>query len=157
MKQRSFGVSASISVRVFAMRSPFLVGSVSVLDQNEGSSSTFLVFGRSLRDEVTLTGRVFLRPRSERRLFTHLPWGFWCRAFAMGSSVSGRVAYFCALNRNEGLFHPLILNCFMMESPYGSIVVFLPTRSERSLLWIAGRYSFRMGSPFSGQVLTIYS
>ena len=34
---------------------------------------------------------------------------------------------------------------------------FLLTRSERSLLWIAGRYSFRMGSPFSGQVITIWS
>ena len=44
-----------------------------------------------------------------------------------------------------------------MGSPYGSSVVFPPTRSERSLLWIAGRYSFRMGSPFSGQVLTIWS
>ena len=32
---------------------------------------------------------------------------------------------------------------------------FPPTRSKRSLLWIAGWYSFRMGSPFSGQILTI--
>ena len=30
-------------------------------------------FGRSLCDKVTLTGRVFLRPRSKRRLFAHLP------------------------------------------------------------------------------------
>ena len=81
----------------------------------------------------------------------------WCWTFAMWSPVSGRVAYFCALDRNEGFFHPPILNCFAMGSPYGSSVVFLPTRSERSLLWIAGRYSFRMGSPFSGQVLTIWS
>ena len=57
----------------FAMRSPFRVESVSVLDRNEGSSYSFLVFGGSLRDEVTLTVRVFLRPRSERRLFAHLP------------------------------------------------------------------------------------
>ena len=34
---------------------------------------------------------------------------------------------------------------------------FPPTRSKRSLLWIAGRYSFRMGSPFSGQILPICS
>ena len=73
MKQRSFGFSASLSLRVFAMRSPFRVESVSVLDQNEGSYYTFPVFGGSLRDEVTLTGRVFLRSRSERRLFAHLP------------------------------------------------------------------------------------
>ena len=155
MKQRSFGFSASISLWVFAMRSPFRVESVSVLDRNEGFSYTFLVFGRSLRDEVTLTGRVFLRPRSERRLLAP-SLRFWCWAFAMGSPVSGRVAYFCALDRNEGLFHPPILNCFAMGSPYGSSVVFLPTRSERSL-WISGRCSFRMGSPFSGQVLTIWS
>ena len=41
------------------MRSPCRVGSVSVLDRNEGSYYTFLVFGRSLRDGVTLLGRVF--------------------------------------------------------------------------------------------------
>ena len=73
VKQSSFGLSASVSHRVFAMRSPFGVESVSVLDGNEDSSSTFLVFGWSLRDEVTLSGRVCLRSRSERRLFSHLP------------------------------------------------------------------------------------
>ena len=41
------------------MRSTCQVGSVSVLDRNEGSYYTFLVFGRSLRDGVTLLGRVF--------------------------------------------------------------------------------------------------
>ena len=51
------------------MRSPFRVESVSVLDRNEDSSSTFLVFGWSLRDEVTLSGRVCLRSRSEQSLF----------------------------------------------------------------------------------------
>ena len=59
--QSSFGFCASVSLRVFAMRSPFRVESVSVLDRNEDSSSTFLVFGCSLRDEVTLSGRVCLR------------------------------------------------------------------------------------------------
>ena len=151
LKQRSFRFSASISLRVFVFRVGFC-----------------------------------LSPRSERKLFLHLPGVLvgafamrsplraeyfldldrnvdssrtfprvWCRAFAMGSPVSGRVAYFCALDWNEGLFHPSILHCFAMGSPYGSSVVFPPTRSERSLLWIAGRYSFRMGSPFSGQVLAI--
>ena len=56
VKQSSFGLSASVLHRVFAMRSPFRVESVSVLDRNEDSSSTFLVFGWSLRDEVTLSG-----------------------------------------------------------------------------------------------------
>ena len=50
----------------------------------------------------------------------------WCQAFSMGSPVSGRVAYFCALNRNEGFFHPSILRCFAMGSPSVLSVVFLP-------------------------------
>ena len=62
-----------VSRQVFAMGSPFRVESVSVLDRNEVSSSTFLVFGWSLRDGVTLSGRRCLRSRSERRLFAHLP------------------------------------------------------------------------------------
>ena len=51
------------------MGSPFWVESVSVPNQNEGSSSTFLVYGWSLRDGVTLSGRGCPRSRSERRLF----------------------------------------------------------------------------------------
>ena len=112
-------------VGLFAMRSPFRVTPVSVLGRNDGSYYTFLVSGRSLRDEVTFTGRVFLRSRSERRLFGIYP-RVWCQAFVMGSPVSGRVAYVCALGRNEGFFHPSILRCFAMGSPYGSSVVFLP-------------------------------
>ena len=69
----SFGFSASLSRRVFSMWSPLRVESVSVLYRSDDSSSTFLVFGWSLHDEVTLTGRVCLRSRSERRLFAHLP------------------------------------------------------------------------------------
>ena len=44
------------------------------------------------------------------------------KAFAMGSPVSGSVAYFCTLDRNERFFHPSILRCFAMGSPYGSSV-----------------------------------
>ena len=117
-------------------------------------------FALSLRDGVTLPGRVCLSPRSERRLFLHLPgvwlessrWGHpvgsgfvpdlgrnedflstfpggWCLAFAMGSPISGRVALFCALDRNEGFFHSSILSCFVMGSPCGSGVWFSHTRS----------------------------
>ena len=50
----------------------------------------------------------------------------WCRIFTMGSPISCRVAYFCALDRNEGFFYPFILSSFAMGSPYGSSVVFLP-------------------------------
>ena len=69
----SFGFSTSLSLRVFAMWPPFRVESVSVLDRNVGSSFTFLVFGWSLRAEVSLTGRVCLSSLSVRRLFAHLP------------------------------------------------------------------------------------
>ena len=65
LKRSSFGFSASS----FAMGSPFRVESVSVPDRNEGSSYTFLVYGWSLRDGVTLSGRGCPRSRSERRLF----------------------------------------------------------------------------------------
>ena len=44
----------------------------------------------------------------------------WCLAFAMGSPVSGRVALFCALDRNEAFFRSSILSCFTMGSPCGS-------------------------------------
>ena len=50
----------------------------------------------------------------------------WCQAFAMETPVSGRVAYSCTLYWNEGFFHPSILRCFAMGSPYGLSVVFLP-------------------------------
>ena len=65
--------SVRFSCQVFAIGSPFRVEPVSVLDRNEDSSSTFLVFGWSLRDGVTLSGRFCLRSRSERRLFALLP------------------------------------------------------------------------------------
>ena len=81
-------------------------------------------FALSLRDGVTLSGRVGVCPRSrsKRRLFGApslvvgvLPsrWGhpFW-------------VTHFCALGRNEGFFHSSILSCFAMGSPCGSSVWF---------------------------------
>ena len=49
----------------------------------------------------------------------------WRQAFAMGSPVSGRVALFCALDRNEGFIRSSILRCFAMGSPCGSCVFFL--------------------------------
>ena len=121
------------------------------------SSFGFLAssFALSLRDGVTLPGRVCLSPRSERRPFLHLPgvwleslrWGHpvgsgfvpdldrnedflrtfpggWCLAFALGSPISGRVALFCALDRNECFFRSSILSCFAMGSPCGSGVWF---------------------------------
>ena len=58
------------------MGSPFRVGSVSVLDRNEGSSSTFLVYGLSLRDGVTLLGRGLSQISIGRKtFFAHPPVG----------------------------------------------------------------------------------
>ena len=48
----------------------------------------------------------------------------WRQAFTMGTPVSGRVALFCALDRNEGFFRSFILRCFAMGSPCGSCVFF---------------------------------
>ena len=58
----------------------------------------------------------------------------WCRAFAMGSPVSGRVAHFCALDRNEGFFRSSILSCFAMGSPCGSSVFFSHSIVTKSAL-----------------------
>ena len=58
----------------------------------------------------------------------------WCRAFAMGPPVSGRVAHFCALDRNEGFFRSSILSCFAMGSPCGSSVFFSHSIVTKSAL-----------------------
>ena len=58
------------------MGSPFRVGSVSALDRNEGSSSTFLVYGLRLRDGVTLSGRGLSQISiGTKTFFAHLPGG----------------------------------------------------------------------------------
>ena len=48
----------------------------------------------------------------------------WCRAFAMGSPVSGRVACFCALDRNEGFFRSSILVASRCGHPTGRVWIF---------------------------------
>ena len=58
----------------------------------------------------------------------------WCRAFAMGSPVSGRVVHICALDRNEGFFRSSILSCFAMGSPCGSSVFFSHSIVTKSAL-----------------------
>ena len=121
------------SRQVFSMGSPFWVEPVSVLDRNEDSSSTFLVFGWSLRDGVTLSGRVVSDlDRNEDSLRT-FPCG-WRQAFAMGSPVSGRVALFCALDQNKGFFRSSILRCFVMGSPCRSCVFFSHSIVTKSTL-----------------------
>ena len=81
-------------------------------------------FALSLRDGVTLSGRGLSQFSIGTKTFWRTFPGGWCLAFAMGSPISGRVALFCALDRNEGLFQSSILSCFAMGSPYGSSVWF---------------------------------
>ena len=71
----SFWTSASgFRFKVFAMGSPFRVGSVSVLDRIEDSCSTFLVYASSLRDGVTLSGRGLFQISIETKTcLAHLP------------------------------------------------------------------------------------
>ena len=107
--------------------------SVSVLDRNEGSSSTFLVFGRSLRDEVTLTvecpqtstGKKTLRAPSLGFGAEPSRWGhpyrvvlrisvhsIGTKAYSIHLSLlasrwchpAGRVWFFLPLDRNEVFF-----------------------------------------------------
>ena len=55
------------------------------------------VFASSLRDGVTLPGRICLSPRSERRLFLHLP-GVWLESSRWGHPVGSILS---DLDRNE--------------------------------------------------------
>ena len=73
----------------------------------------------------------------------------------MGTPVSGRVAYFCALDRNEG-FCPSILSCFTMGSPYGLSVVFLPLDRNEVFGYLVCIPS-GWGHPVSGLNLTFWS
>ena len=109
------------------MGSPFRVEFVCVLDRNEGSSYTFLVFGPEPSQWGHPYGSSISQASIRMKTLLAPSLVFWCQAFAMGSPLLGRVAYFYALDRNEGLFNPPILDCFAMGSPYGPSVIFLPT------------------------------
>ena len=121
----SFGFSASLSSRVFAMWPPFRVESVSVLDWDEGSSSTFVVFGWSLSDEVTLTGRVCLRSRSGRRLRApSLGVGAEPSRWGHPSQIRWRLSAHSIGTMASSIHLSLVASRW--GSPYGSSVVFLP-------------------------------
>ena len=89
----------------------------------------------SLRDEVTLPGRVCLSPRSKRRLFLHPP-GVWSGAFAIRPPL--RVESFSDLDWNEDSSRtfPRVLVPSLRDGVtlIGSCCVFLRTRSERRLV-----------------------
>ena len=91
-------------------------------------------FALSLRDGVTLPGRVCLSPRSERRLFLHLP-GVWL-VFAMGPPFRVGV---CPRSRSERRLFAhlpwwLVSSLRDGVTHFGSGGAFLRPRSERRLL-----------------------
>ena len=96
------------------------------------SASSFVL---SLRDGVTLPGRVCLSPRSERRLFLHLP-GVWLESSRWGHPVGS--GFVPDLDRNEDfLAHlPWWLVSSLRDgvTHFGSGGAFLRPRSERRLL-----------------------
>ena len=96
------------------------------------SASSFAV---SLRDGVTLPGRVCLSPRSERRLFLHLP-GAWLESSRWGHPVGS--GFVPDLDRNEDFFGAPSLVVGVLPSrwghPFGSSGAFRRPRSERRLL-----------------------
>ena len=96
------------------------------------SASSFAV---SLRDGVTLPGRVCLSPRSERRLFFHLP-GVWLESSRWGYPVGS--GFVPDLDRNEDLLAHLplwLVSCLRDGvTHFESSGVFLRPRSERRFL-----------------------
>ena len=88
-------------------------------------------FALSLRDGVTLPGRVCLSPRSERRLFLHLP-GVWLESSRWGHPVGS--GFVPDLDRNEDLLAHLplwLVSCLRDGvTHFGSSSAFLRPRSE---------------------------
>ena len=92
------------------------------------------VFALSLRDGVTLPGRVCLSPRSDRRLLLHLP-GVCFESSRWGHPVG---SWFVPdLDRNEDLFGApsLVVGSGLRDgvTHFGSSGAFLRPRSERRL------------------------
>ena len=73
----------------------------------------------------------------------------------MGSPVSGRVAHFCSLDRNEGFFRSSILSCLRDGVTLWVECVFLPLdRNEVCFGYLVGIPS-GWWPPLSGLDLTI--
>ena len=100
---------------VYSPASPICPTSSVLKRSSFGISASVFAMGSPFRVES-----VSVLDRNKDSLCT-FPGG-WCLAFAMGTPVSGRVALFCALDRNEGFFRSSILCCFAMGSPCGSCV-----------------------------------
>ena len=92
------------------------------------------VFASSLRDGVTLPGRVCLSPRSERRLFLHLP-GVWLESSQWGHPV-GSILSQISIGTKTLCTPSLVVSAKPSRwgHPFRVVWRFLRTRSERRLL-----------------------
>ena len=97
-----------------------------------------------------------LRSRSDRRLLQHLPYGL-VPSLLDGVTRLGSCCVFLR-NRSERRLLPSIYSSLLCDEVTLWVERGFPlTQSKQSFLWITGRYSFRMGSPFSGQTNVLIS
>ena len=104
---------ASWLARVYPPASPIALPLVLKRSSFGFSASSFAL---SLRDGVTLPGRVCLSPRSERRLFLHLP-GVWLESSRWGHPVGSW--FVPGLDRNEDFFGAPSLVVGVLPSRWG--------------------------------------
>ena len=114
------------------------------------SASSFAV---SLRDGVTLPGRVCLSPRSERRPFFHLP-GVWLESSRWGHPVGS--GFVPDLDRNEDLLCTFPCGwclAFAMGSPIlGRMALFCALGRNEGFFHSSILSCFAMGSPCGSSV-----
>ena len=105
-------------------------------------------FALSLRDGATLSGRVCLSPRSERRLFLHLP-GVWLESSRWGHPVGS--GFVPDLDRNEDFLRTFPGGwclAFAMGSPIsGRVVLFCALDRNEGFFHSSVLSCFAMGSP----------
>ena len=110
-------------------------------------------FALSLRDGVTLPGRVCLSPRSERRLFLHLP-GVWLESSRWGPPVGS--GFVPDLDRNEDFLEHLpwwLVSCLRMGSPIlGRVALFCTLGRNEGFFHSSILSCFAMGSPCGSSV-----
>ena len=117
---------------VYSPASPFCPTSSVLRRSSFGISAS--VFASSLRDGVTLPGRVCLSPRSERRLFLHLP-GVWLESSRWGHPV-GSILSQISIGTKTLCAPSLVVAPSLRDgvTRFGSCGAFLRTQSERRLL-----------------------
>ena len=110
-------------------------------------------FALSLRDGVTLPGRVCLSPRSERRLFLHLP-DVWLESSRWGHPVGS--GFVPDLDRNEDFLAHLpwwLVSCLRDGVPIlGRVALFCALGRNEGFFYSSILSCFAMGSPCGSSV-----